>query len=1221
MGKFIIADRFEIDDLEKDLLGRGGMGVVYRAIDNQSGETVAVKTLNSEALSHEPNILERFRREVESLRQLNHPNIVKFITAVESYGQHYLVMEYVDGGSLQDLLARHGHLSSQRAVEIGLDLADALTRAHHLGIIYRDLKPANVLLAQDGTPRLTDFGIAQLADGSRLTQTGVLVGTVNYLSPEALSGEVLDFRTDIWAFGVLLFEMLTGKLPFSGDNLTARITATLTQPVPDLAQYNFDIPKSLADLIYRMLEKDRQQRIPSMRQVGAELESILMSSQGLPTSVESRFKTPIPSVQNTKRELPTGTVTFLFTDIEGSTKLAQKFPDAMPAMIARHNEILTQVFESQHGYIFQIVGDSFAAAFHNANDAVNAALEAQRKIHNEAWAPAPIKVRMGIHTGAAQLQIESKDTPYSGYATLALTQRIMSAGHGGQILLSQTTHDLTRDRLPENAQLIDMGERRLKDILRPEKIYQLHIPDLPNEFPLLKTLDTHLNNLPVQLTPFIGREREITAVLGLMHNPDIRLVTLTGAGGTGKTRLSIQVAAELLDEYEHGVWFVGLASISNPDLVLPTIASVLKVTEVAGTPIEQSLHDHLHDLHILLVIDNFEQVVSAAPVIGKLLTAAPKVKVLVSSREVLHLRGEHDYPVPPLGLPKPKYKQAAAVMAQFDAIALFIQHARMANPSFELDEKNASIVAEICTRLDGLPLAIELAAVRSRLLKPVAMLEKLKSRLNILTGGARDLPQRQQTIRGAIDWSYDLLDEAEKVLFARLSVFTGGWTVELAEAVCGAGINLDILDGLESLLNKSLLRQFNSANGETRLTMLETIREYAFEKLTQNGELLTIQQAHADAIIALLEKAFAVQSGPEETIWFEKLDAELDNLRAAVDWCFAHDQPLISFRVGDLQSYWNQRANSREPLVWLERVLKSEITLADAERAGALRNAGAFNYYNNNLQQARTYFETALGLFRALDDQDGIARCLHNLGNLESWEKNFEKARQLYEQCLAGAVPNTIFAARTLGSLGSLARDQGDWQAARDYYFRAREIYVHQGDETSVSMVDWNLAGIALKQGDLVEARARYVSYGNARWIQVDPIGLDLLDGDLAYIDFLMGNKKDARQRLHKAMKAMQTLIEREGSEPFVEPQTLEGLARLDLSEGRVERAALLFGACSKMREKFAITLSEIELPAYEAVIAETRALLGDEAFEQAFAKGQSMSPGQILAFVLEESQ
>ena len=295
MEKFIIANRFEINDLEKDLLGRGGMGVVYRATDAQSGETVAVKTLNAEVLSHEPNILERFRREGESLRQLNHPNIVKFITAVESYGQHYLIMEYVDGGSLQDLLAKHGFLSSQRTVEISLDLADALTRAHHLGIIYRDLKPANVLLAQDGTPRLTDFGIAQLADGSRLTQTGVLVGTVNYLSPEALSGEVLDFRTDIWAFGVLLFEMLTGKLPFTGDNLTARITATLTQPVPDLAQYNPNIPKPLADLIYRMLEKDRQNRIPSMRQVGAELESVLMSSQGLPTSFESRFKTPIPS--------------------------------------------------------------------------------------------------------------------------------------------------------------------------------------------------------------------------------------------------------------------------------------------------------------------------------------------------------------------------------------------------------------------------------------------------------------------------------------------------------------------------------------------------------------------------------------------------------------------------------------------------------------------------------------------------------------------------------------------------------------------------------------------------------------------------------------------------------------------------------------------------------------------------------------------------------------
>jgi predicted ATPase len=761
-----------------------------------------------------------------------------------------------------------------------------------------------------------------------------------------------------------------------------------------------------------------------------------------------------------------------------------------------------------------------------------------------------------------------------------------------------------------------MGEKNLKDILRPEKIYQLNVPDLQNEFPSLKTLDTHLNNLPAQLTPFVGREREITAVLGLMRNPDIRLITLTGTGGTGKTRLSIQVAAELLDEYEHGVWFVGLSSISNPDLVLPTIASVLKVTESAGTPIEQSLHEHLQDLHILLVIDNFEQVVSAAPLIGKLLTAAPHVKVLVSSREVLHLRGEYEYPVPPLGLPEPKYKQTAAVMAQYEAIAMFIQHACMANPAFELDEKNASIVAEICTRLDGLPLAIELAAVRSRLLKPSAMLEKLKSRLNVLTGGARDLPHRQQTIRGAIDWSYDLLDEAEKVLFARLGVFVGGWTVESAEAVCSAGINLDVFDGLESLLNKSLLRQVSGPNGETRLTMLETIREYAFEKLTQSGQLLTIQQAHANAIIALLEKANTVQEGPEEAIWFEKLDAELDNLRAAVEWCFAHDQPLIAFKIGDLQIYWFQRENTCEPLIWLERGLKSDITLADAERARALRNAGALNFYNRNLQQARTYFESALGLFRVLGIQDGILRCLMNLGNVEYGEKNFEKARQFYEQSLADGQTDTISAAGALRSLGDLAEERGDFQAARDYYLRSREVGERLGDEVSVAMCDFNLAGLAMMRRDLVEARAHYVSYSNSSWVRIHPFEVDLLGGILGYIDILSGNHKDARNLLNKALKADQ--MKQQDSEPEAYPDVLEGMARLELAEGRAERTAQLLGACFKRREKYAITLSEFELCDYEAVIADARAALGDDAFEQAFAKGQAMSPGQAVEFALQ---
>jgi predicted ATPase/class 3 adenylate cyclase len=910
---------------------------------------------------------------------------------------------------------------------------------------------------------------------------------------------------------------------------------------------------------------------------------------------------------------PTGTVTFLFTDIEGSTKLSQQYPESMPALLARHNEILNQAIKSYNGFVFQVVGDSYAVSFHNASDALNAALQAQRDLHNENWNPAPIKVRMGIHTGAAQLQVDNKENMYSGYATLALSQRIMSAGHGGQILLSQATYELVRDRLPENAGLIDMGERRLKDILRPEKIYQLNVPDLPNEFPALKTLDTQLNNLPAQLTPFVGREREITAVLGLMRNPDIRLVTLTGAGGTGKTRLSIQVAAELLDEYEQGVWFVELASISNPELVLPTIASTLKVKESAGTSIEQSLHEYLSKRNILLVIDNFEQVVSAAPGIGKLLAAAPKVKVLISSREILRLRGEHDYPVPPLGLPESKRNQTAAVMAQYEAVALFIQHAQAANPSFELDEVNASIVAEICTRLDGLPLAIELAAARSRLLKPSVMLEKLKSRLNVLTGGARDLPHRQQTIRGAIDWSYELLDEAEKILFSRLGVFVGGWTVESAEAVCGE----DVLSGLESLLDKSLIRQFEGISGEMRFTMLETIREYAFEKLSQSGELLAIQQAHANDIYSLLENVARAEDGPQEAKWFAKLDDDFDNLRSAVEWALTHAQPLLAIKAGSRYTYWVQRSKSREPLSWLERALSSDAVVSLSERANAMKNAG--NLIPYDIQRSRKYYESALGLYREAGDQDGINICLHNIGFMEMMEGNFDKARQFFEQSLAGMQTDTFDNTLTLLLLGWLARIRGEWQVSRDYYLRAEAICERVGSDMYLSYCNLFLGILTLVQRDLNQAQIYFENLLKANWLQVNLLARGFFGGFLGYIHVLLENHIDAQKLLNASLESAAEFIDQaQIPEYFHVWSILEGKARLELSDGRAERAAQFFGASWTRREQETYLLTEFERPDYEAAIAQARSAIGDTAFDAAFAKGQAMSLEESIQFALE---
>ena len=876
---------------------------------------------------------------------------------------------------------------------------------------------------------------------------------------------------------------------------------------------------------------------------------------------------------------PTGTVTFLFTDIEGSTKLAREYPQTWEALRARHHAILQSAMDANNGYVFQIIGDAFCAAFHNAGDALHAAIKAQTDLHEEKWGETPIKVRMGIHTGKAEIQAGGE---YLGYTAMSRVQRLMSAGHGGQTLISMATQELVQDELAEGVTLRDMGLHRLKDLVRPEHIYQVTSPGLPCDFPALKTLDVQLNNLPSQLTPFVGREREIAAVVGLLRNPDVHLVTLTGAGGTGKTRLSLQVAAELLDEYEHGAWFVELASINDPGLVLPAIASMLKVKESAGMPLDLALHEALSKRHLLLVIDNFEQVIEAAPGIGNLLKAAPRVKVLISSREVLSLGGEHDYPVPPLGLPDSKRKQSAAVLAQVEAVALFIQHARAANPAFELDEENAHIVAEICMRLEGLPLAIELAAARARLLNPAEMLEKLKSRLDVLVSKRRDLPQRQQTIRGAIDWSFDLLENDEKVLFARLGVFTGGWTFESAESVCGAGLSMEVLSGLESLLDKSLLRQFDGATGETRFTMLETIREYAVEKLSQGGELLNIQQSHTNYMDAFLDNVIGATNGPEEVTWFAKMDDELDNLRSAVEWTLSHDQSAFVLKIGRLFPYLDQRRYTREPSGWLERALAMDKGQSILDRAMAMNTAGNLLWEMGEYQSARGCYESALVLFRQVGDLDGIGRCLNNLGNIAiaPAEKDYEKALGLYEQALVSQVADSWVTSTALINLGGLARFRGDWQASREYYLRSLEICERLGAEAGISYAQGFLGILALVQRDLVEAQAQVEKFLKAEWLMADPLGQGFWNGYLGYIHLLKGDRKKTDGILRQAFLSVYEYLDQN---PWANPPEIwflfDGKARLKFMDGQAERAAQLFGAAWTRREKEDYPLTEFERP------------------------------------------
>src|SRR5438105_3051134 len=478
--------------------------------------------------------------------------------------------------------------------------------------------------------------------------------------------------------------------------------------------------------------------------------------------------------------LPMGTVTLLFTDMEGSTRLLQQLGERYTDLLEEYRQLLRAAFHQWNGNVVDTQGDAFFVAFARASDAVGAAVAAQRALASHCWPEGVVvRVRMGLHTGEPTLSSQ-------GYTGLDVhhAARLMSAGHGGRVLRSQTTRDRVEHDLPIGVSLRHLGAHRLKDFQQKSHLSQLVIVDLPADFPSLNTLDTHPNNLPVQLTPFIGREQELTTVQHLLCREDVHLLTLTGPGGTGKTRLGLQVAAELSDRFADGVFFVNLAPVNDPSSVMPTIAQTLDIREGSGLPLLGRLQEELRQKQMLLLLDNFEQVVTAAVQVEDLLAACPKLKIVVTSREVLHVRAEREFSVPPLELPDPKHLPDLASLSHYAAVALFLQRAQAVKPDFQITNANARAIAEICARLDGLPLAIELAAARIKLLPPQALLTRLDQRLNVLTGTSRDVPTRQQTLRNTIAWSYDMLHTEEQRLFRRLSAFVGGCTLKSVEAIC-----------------------------------------------------------------------------------------------------------------------------------------------------------------------------------------------------------------------------------------------------------------------------------------------------------------------------------------------------------------------------------------------------------------------------------------------------
>jgi len=823
------------------------------------------------------------------------------------------------------------------------------------------------------------------------------------------------------------------------------------------------------------------------------------------------------------RDFPTGTVTFLFSDIEGSTRLLGQLGERYPPLLETHQRLLRAAFEAGEGREVSTEGDSMFFVFPSAPQAVAAAMEAQRALRTHDWPEdGVIRVRIGLHTGEGTLGGDN----YVGI-DLHLAARIMAAGHGGQVLMSDATRGVVEQSLPEGVTLRDLGEHRLKDLSGPQHLFQVVADGLQVDFPPPRTLE-RTTNLPPQLTSFVGRRREIEEIKERLAGT--RLLTLTGPGGTGKTRLSIQVASEVLGDFEDGVFFAALAPISDPELVVPTIAQVLGLREEAHRPTIETVSEYLKDKHLLLVLDNFEQVLGGAPKVGELLAVAERLSVLATSREALGIHGEKEYLVPPLGLPDVEHLPPLEALSQYEAVVLFIDRAASVKPGFEVTNENAPAIAEICARLDGLPLALELAAARVKLLNPHEILKRLGHRLTLLAGGARDLPTRQQTLRDAIDWSYDLLEEQERAFFARLSVFVGGFTLDAAEAVCNSDgdLGVDTLEGVASLTNKSLLRQMDTGDAESRFFMLETIREYASERLADAPEAEEIVGRHAKFFLSLAERAEPELLGPEQASWLDTLEREHDNLRAAMAWASEHAEVETALLLGGaLWRFWQIRGHLREAATRLQTVLALPASTGHPRaRAKALEAAGGISYWMADWPSTERYYLECLELRRDLGDRSGLAEALYNLSFIYSIpsppQRDLERGRKLLEEAvqLYREVGDQRGEAKVLWAISSIHEVDNEWQLSLVSAEKALELFRKADDRFGAGWALHSLGLASVGLGDLERARSALAEALELFAAAGDLTGIALVLNDVSILEFVRGQRERSVRLLGAALRA-----------------------------------------------------------------------------------------------------
>lgn len=1008
-------------------LGAGGMGEVYRALDKRLGRSVAIKIL-PEQLCHKPDLRQRLEHEARTISKLSHPNICTLHDIGQQDGMDFLVFEFVEGSTLRQQL-ECGALPLRKVIPIAVQIADGLAKAHELGIVHRDLKPEN-LMVSDETVKILDFGLAKIAFGGEelssshtksaaQTELGVLQGTIGYMSPEQANGQALDFRSDQFSFGSVLYEMTTGKRAFQRKTLAETLAAIIGGEPEPIGSLNPEVPPPLCWVVERCLAKEPEKRYFS-------------------------------------------------------------------------------------------------------------------------------------------------------------------------------THDLARDLVAIRDHLLELQQ---------------------------KPPGTRPNNLPIPRSGLIGREKELATAKALLLRRDVRLVTVIGPAGIGKSRLALEVARDMAEHFPSGVYFVPLAGVSDPALIAIVIAQTLGVRETGDRSPLEALKEYLQNslgAPVLLLIDNFEHMVAASPILAELMAAGPHLKLLVTSRAALHIYDEHEFPVPPLGLPEAKSLLPLEALSQYPAISLFVERAAAVKPDFKLSEDNAASVTEICAHLDGLPLAIELAAARIKLLSPSAIRTRLASRLQLLTGGARDLPARQQTLRQAIDWSYDLLSAPEQKLFRRLSVFIGGCALEAIESVCDTrqDLGLGVLDGMSSMMDKSLVQQIEHADGEPRFEMLETIREYALGKMMESGEEAQTRRAHAAYCLVLAEEVAAEDTSANQKEWQGRFDLEHENISAALEWLTETRNVEWGLRLGAaLFRFWETREYLTEWREWLGKLLRLEGASAPGKvRMRALFAAGVLAAEQGDYAASDTFFREGLEIARRSEDKRSAAVSLNAMAVNARDRDDLAASQALFEESLVlwRDLQDALAVARALSNVANVVKLQGDYIRARSLYQQALSIFEELGDRTGVAWALNHQGDVAREQGNSEAAQMLYEqSLATFRELK-DRWGIAGSLADLGNLAREQGDCRAADSRYRESIEVFHGLEHKRGI-----ARLLECFACSAAAQSESARALRLAGAAAALRHSISAPLTRAEQGKLERGLAPARRALTSPTDRTAWLEGWVMPIEKAVEDVL----